>query len=74
MPAEKRENLCPSEKIKKGPVTMEATELRLTRWVRFGPVSLGLRGREKKKLQPEGIANKGLRSDDVCKNTNRLPC
>ena len=31
MPAERRENLCPSEKIMKGPVTEEAIELRLTR-------------------------------------------
>lgn len=74
MPAERSENLCPSEKIKKGPVTMEASELRLTRWVRFGRVPLGPRGRGKKKLQPEGIASKGLRRDDICKDTNRLPC
>lgn len=31
MPAERRENLCSSEKIKKGPVTVEVIELRLTR-------------------------------------------
>lgn len=36
MPAERRENLGPSEKIMKGPVAEEVIELRLTRWVRFG--------------------------------------
>ena len=66
--------MCPAEEIKKGPMTMEAAELSLTRWVRSGCVQLGPRERGEKKFQPEGITSKGLRRDGVCKNPDSLAC
>lgn len=53
---------------------MEAAELSLIRWVRSGHVQLGPRGRGEKKFQPEGITSRGLRHDDIHKNTESWAC
>lgn len=64
----------PLRKLTKAQMTVEAVELCLTKWVRFGHAQLGPRKRREKTLQPEGITSQGLGHGGVCRNTESLAC
>ena len=75
--------MCPVREIKKGPVTVEAVELSLSKWVGFEHVQLEKRERERdidrerkrerRDVPARRITSNGLRCDDgISKNAGSL--